>query len=179
MDIAVLKEHLTDETYNQVATELEGKDLKLADLSQGGYVSKTKYDAAITDANSHKETAEKWEGNYNTLKGEYDTFKATAGEEKAAAQKQLVGAMIQTALVQAKARDVDVVMPLIDREKITITEAGLEGLKEQLETLTTSKAYLFETENPAPNKGKSGLNHGGDDGKGDEEKIKKTLGLPI
>ena len=142
MDIAVLKEHLTEETYNQVATELNGKELKLADLSQGGYVSKTKYDAAITDANSHKETAEKWEGNYNTLKGEFDTFKTAAGEEKAAAEKQLVGAMIQTALVQAKARDVDVVMPLIDREKITLTETGLEGLKEQLETLKANLAKM-------------------------------------
>ena len=180
MDIEVLKEHLTEDTFKQVTTELEGKDLKLADLSQGGYVSKSKYDAAITDANSHKDTAEKWEGNYNTLKGEFDTFKTTAEGEKAASEKQLIKALAQTDLVKAKARDIEVVMPLIDLDKVTHTDAGLEGLKEQLDALKEAKAYLFETEEPAPqNKGKSGLNHGAGDPPGDEEKIKKIMGLPI
>ena len=179
MNIDVLKEHLTEETFNQVSTELADKDLKLADLSQGGYVSKAKYDAAITDANSHKEDAEKWEGNYNTLKGEFDTFKTTAEGEKAANEKELIKAMAQTNLVKAKARDIEVVMPLIDLEKITRTDAGLEGLTEQLAALKESKAYLFDTEDPAPAKGKSGLNHGAGDGEGDEAKIRKIMGLPI
>lgn len=180
MDIEVLKDHLTEETFSQVTTELKGKDLKLADLSQGGYVSKSKYEAAITEANSHKETAEKWEGNYNTLKGEFDTFKTTSEGEKAASEKQLIGAMIQTELVKAKARDAEVVMPLIDAGKITRTDTGLEGLTEQLDTLKETKAYLFDTEEPAaPAKGKSGLNHGAGDDKGDEEKIKKIMGLPV
>ena len=135
MNIDVLKEHLTEETFNQVTTELEGKDLKLADLSQGGYVSKAKYDAAVTDANSHEETAKKWEGNYNTLKGEFDAFKTTAEGEKAANAKQLIKAMAQTDLVKAKARDIEVVMPLIDLEKVTLTETGLEGLTDQLATI--------------------------------------------
>ena len=179
MNIDVLKEHLTEETFNQVTTELEGKDLKLADLSQGGYVSKSKYDAAVTDANSHKETAEKWEGNYNTLKGEYDTFKTTTEGEKAANEKQLIKAMAQTDLVKAKARDIEVVMPLIDLEKITRTDAGLEGLTEQLDALKEAKAYLFETEEPpAGNKGKSGLNHGAGNDGGDDAQIRKIMGLP-
>ena len=184
MDIEVLKEHLTEDTFKQVTTELEGKDLKLADLSQGGYVSKSKYEAAITDANSQKGTADKWENNYNTLKGEYDTlkgefdtFKTTAEGEKAASAKQVIKAMTQTDLVKAKARDIEVVMPLIDLDKVTLTDAGLEGLTEQLTALKEAKAYLFDTEEPA--KGKSGLNHGTGDPNGDEEKIKKIMGLPI
>ena len=178
MNIDVLKEHLTEETFNQVSTELAEKDLKLADLSQGGYVSKAKYDAAITDANSHKETAEKWEGNYNTLKGEFDTFKTTAEGEKADSTKKLIKAMAQTDLVKAKARDIEVVMPLIDLEKLTITDTGLEGLTDQLDALKESKAYLFDIEDPAGAKGKSGLNHGGGNGDGDEAKIRKIMGLP-
>lgn len=179
MNIDVLKEHLTEETFNQVSTELEGKDLKLADLSQGGYVSKAKYDAAITDANSHKDTADKWENNYNTLKGEFDTFKTTTEGEKAASEKQLIKALAQTDLVKAKARDIEVIMPLIDLEKVTNTETGLEGLTEQIDALKTSKAYLFEAEEGTPNKGKSGLNHGAGDPEGDEAKIKKIMGLPV
>lgn len=180
MDISVLKEHLTEDTFNQVKTELTGKDLKLADLSQGGYVSKSKYEDAINDANSHKTTAEKWEGDYNTLKGEFDTFKTTTEGEKAASEKELIKAMAQTDLVKAKARDIEVVMPLIDLDKVTRTDAGLEGLTEQLDALKDTKAYLFEVEEAAgAGKGKSGLDHGAGDDNGDEAKIKKTLGLPV
>ena len=88
--------------------------------------------------------------------------------------------MAQTDLVKAKARDIEVVMPLIDLEKVTITDTGLEGLTEQLDALKESKAYLFDTEEPAPpNKNKSGLNHGAGDGDGDEARIRKIMGLPI
>ena len=180
MDINVLQEHLTEETFAQVKTELAGKDLKLADLSQGGYVSKSKYDTAVNDAAAHKTTAESWEEKYNNLQGEYDTFKTETEGAKTAAEKELIGAMIETALVKAKARDTEVVLPLIDKEKITRTDKGLEGLAEQLDSLKQAKAYLFETDGPAaPNKGKSGLDHGGDDAKAEEAKIKKIMGLPV
>ena len=179
MDIEVLKEHLTEETFAQVTTELNGKDLKLADLSQGGYVSKSKYEGAVNDAAAHKANAEKWEGEYATLKGEFDTFKTTTDGEKAAGKKELIKAMAQTDLVKAKARDIEVVLPLIDLDKVTLTDTGLEGLTDQIDALKTSKAYLFGVEDPAPGKGKSGLNHGAGDPKGDEEKIKKIMGLPV
>ena len=180
MDINVLKDHLTEETFAQVSSELSGKDLKLADLSQGGYVSKSKYDTAVSDAATNKTTAESWEQRYNTLQGEYDTFKTTVEGEKNAAEKLLIDAMIQTSLVKAKARDAEVVLPLIDKEKLTRNDNGLEGLKEQLDSLKEAKAYLFETEGPAaPNKGKSGLDHGNDDDAAEDAKIKKIMGLPV
>lgn len=180
MDINVLKDHLTEETFAQVTTELAGKDLKLADLSQGGYVSKSKYDTALADVATHKADAEKWKGDYDAIKGEFDTFKTSTEGDKATAEKQLVKAMIETALVKAKARDADVVMPLIDTEKITRNDNGLEGLAEQLDGLKEAKAYLFETEGPAaPNKGKTGLDHGDDDDKAETDRIKRVMGLPV
>jgi hypothetical protein len=48
MNIEVLKDHLSEETYSAVAEELKDKDLKLADLSTGEYVSKGKYEALET-----------------------------------------------------------------------------------------------------------------------------------
>jgi hypothetical protein len=179
MDINVLKDHLTEETFAQVTTELQGKDLKLADLSQGGYVSKSKYDTAVADAANHKADADKWKGDYDAIKGEYDTFKTSTEGEKATAEKQLIKAMVETGLVKAKASDIEVVMPLIDTDKITRNDNGLEGLAEQLDSLKQAKAYLFETEGPAaPNKGKTGLDHGGDDGLAEENHIRKVMGLP-
>lgn len=104
---------------------------------------------------------------------------ATHAEETAKLNGQLKQALIQTELVKAKARDAEVVMPLIDEEKVTITDKGLEGLKEQLEALKTGKAYLFETDSePGKPSGKSGLDH--DDGgeMTDDAKIRKIMGLP-
>ena len=52
MNIEVLKDHLSEETYSAVAEELKDKDIKLADLSSGEYVSKGKYDALETQLNN-------------------------------------------------------------------------------------------------------------------------------
>jgi hypothetical protein len=44
-----LKEALGDELYNQVAAKLKGNDkIKLANLADGGYVGKEKFDASET-----------------------------------------------------------------------------------------------------------------------------------
>ena len=92
---------------------------------------------------------------------------------------ELTKALIHTELVKAKARDVDVVMPLIDTAKVTRTENGLEGLEEQIKTLQEGKSYLFEAaQEPSKPKGKTGLNHedGGDEA--DDAKIRRIMGLP-
>ena len=52
MNIEVLKDHLSEETYSAVAEELKDKDIKLADLSSGEYVSKGKYEALETQLNN-------------------------------------------------------------------------------------------------------------------------------
>lgn len=93
---------------------------------------------------------------------------------------EVTRAMIQTELVRAKARDVDVVLPLIDTAKVTRGENGLEGLAEQIEALKTGKAYLFESEAKPEAKpaGKSGLNHDESSDDADDAKIRRIMGLP-
>lgn len=119
------------------------------------------------------ETAKvKWEA-----KATIEKNKAVA-ESTSAANAELTKAMITTELVKAKARDVDVIMPLIDTEKVTRGEKGLEGLAEQIEALKTGKSYLFEDDAPAGSpKGKTGLEHNnaGDD---DDAAIRRIMGLP-
>lgn len=90
-------------------------------------------------------------------------------------EEKLTKALIQTELVKAKARDVEVVMPLIDTAKVTRTENGLEGLEDQIKSIKEGKSYLFEAETEP--KGKSGLDHD-DGGDGDDAKIRKIMGLP-
>lgn len=50
-----LKALLNEETYNLVAEELKGKDVKLADLSKGEYVSEDKYLKATKELETFKE----------------------------------------------------------------------------------------------------------------------------
>ena len=49
-----LKEYLTEETFAKVQEELDGKDVKLANLKSGDYVSKDKYTALETSAENLK-----------------------------------------------------------------------------------------------------------------------------
>lgn len=93
---------------------------------------------------------------------------------------EVTKAMIQTELVRAKARDVDVVLPLIDTAKVTRGENGLEGLTEQIDALKTGKAYLFESETKPETKpaGKSGLTHDESSDDADDAKIRRIMGLP-
>ena len=146
-------------------------------------VYQSEFDKRVSKA---LETAkEKWEAKAATTKAtweaEAETAKQTAiAEATAPLESKLIKAMAQTDLVKAKARDIEVVMPLIDFGKVTLTDTGLEGLTDQLNALKETKAYLFDTEEAAPpNKNKSGLNHGAGDGDGDDAKIKKIMGLPI
>lgn len=171
MEQEVLKDLLTEETYAKVNEELQGKDVKLADLSKGEYVSKKKYDDAVADTGTYKARLEAAESNYNALKNKTDA-------EKTSYEADLVDVLMQSELVRAKARDVDVVLPLIDREKVTRNGRALEGLSEQLETLKKDKAYLFATEEPGTPKGKSGLDHGAGNDDADDAKIRKIMGLP-
>ena len=57
-----LKEFLTEETYNAMAKELEGKEVKLANLSGGEYVSKGKFESQSKEYSEAKQLIEKLKG---------------------------------------------------------------------------------------------------------------------
>ena len=75
-----------------------------------------------------------------TLKGELDT-KVTALQKNHA---------IENGVRDAKAKNVKAVMALLDLEKVTFTDGKLEGLSEQLETLTQNESYLFGDNHHVP-----------------------------
>ncbi|QIK70845.1 hypothetical protein G7062_11305 [Erysipelothrix sp. HDW6C] len=74
-NIEVLKGLVTEETYNALSTELEGKDIKLADLTSGNYVDKAKYDTAVKDSETYKEQLAQRDTDIEELK------KTSTGEE--------------------------------------------------------------------------------------------------
>lgn len=58
---------------------------------------------------------------------------------------------IKLALKEANVLDEDILLNLIDRDTVKVTNEGLQGLSEQLDSLKENKAFLFQTEDkPEP-----------------------------
>lgn len=193
MSLEVLKEHLSEETYSAVAKELEGKDIKLANLSTGEYVSKGKYEALeiqltntqtlLTDTSAKLETAIKNTGDNEALKQELENLKTTNQTNldnlKSEYESKLKTAAVMAEITKAGANDPADILPHIDMSAVTMTDKGAVGLSEQLESIKTAKPYLFKGEQPAGQRGASGLPHGtGGDNTAEINKMRSVMGLP-
>jgi hypothetical protein len=190
MNIEVLKDNLSEETYNAVASELEGKDIKLADLSTGNYVSKGRYEALETQLNNTQtlltDTAAKLEtaianaGDNEALRQELETLKTTNQTNmdnlKNEYEAKLKTAAVMAEITKAGANDPADILPHINMDAVTINDNGSVGLSEQIETIKTAKPYLFKGEKQ---KGASGMQHGsGGDDTAEVNRIRAIMGLP-
>lgn len=193
MSIEVLKEHLSEETYNAVAAELEGKDLKLANLATGEYVSKGKYEALETQLNNTQtlltsKTTELDEliakaGDNQALKDEIESLKTKNQTDIANLTAQydakLKTSAVMAELTKAGANDPADILPHLKMDAITVTDNGLVGLSEQVEPIKTAKPYLFKTAQQPGQRGASGLQHGaGGDDTAATNKMRAVMGLP-
>ena len=190
MNIEVLKDHLSEETYSAVAEELKDKDVKLADLSSGEYVSKGKYEALetqlnntqtlLTDTSAKLETALQNADDSEALKQEIENIKNNNQTEVANITAQyeakLKNAAVMAELTKAGANDPTDILPHLDMNTIAVTEKGIVGLSDQLEPIKTAKPYLFKGE---AKPGASGLDHGkGGDNTAEINKMRAVMGLP-
>lgn len=189
MNIEVLKDHLSEETYSAVAEELKDKDVKLADLSTGGFVSKAKYDALetqlnntqtlLTDTSAKLETAIQSAGDNEALRQELETLKTTNQTNmdnlKNEYEAKLKTSAIMAEITKAGANDPADILPHIDMSAVTITDKGAVGLSEQLEAVKTNKPYLFKG---TQQQGASGLQHGTGNDTAEVNKMRAIMGLP-
>jgi len=65
---------------------------------------------------------------------------------------------IDLALHEAGARNTKAVKALLDDKIITISDNGVVGLKEQIETIKTNNDYLFTPKDKVPNVGNGSVN---------------------
>lgn len=190
MNIEVLKDHLSEETYSAVAEELKDKDIKLADLSTGNFVSKGKYDALetqlnntqtlLTDTSAKLETALQNAGDNEALKQEIENIKNTNQTNmdnlKSEYEAKLKKSAVMAEITKAGANDPNDILPHLNMDAITVNDNGFVGLSEQLEAVKTSKPYLFKGEQKP---GASGLSHGsGGDDTAEINKMRAIMGLP-
>ena len=193
MNIEVLKDQLSEETYNAVAEELKDKDIKLANLSTGEYVSRGKYEALetqlnntqtlLTDTSAKLETAIQSAGDNAALKQELETIKTTNQTNmdnlRSQYEAKLKTAAVMNEITKAGANDPADILPHIDQAAVTVTDKGCVGLSEQLDAIKTAKPYLFKGEQSGGQRGASGLQHGsGGDDTAEINKMRAVMGLP-
>lgn len=98
-----------------------------------------------------------------TIKQLQDDNKAAEAKYKNDLAAKEKGFKIESALRDAKAKNVKAVLSLIDTEKVNVQKDGtLDGLTDQIEAVKKSDSYLFDTENAG-----QPIKFGGNFGNGD------------
>lgn len=136
----------------------EQADAINADIGKN-YVAKSQF-------NQKNEELKQVKGELETVKGEVDTLKKDhadnesltkqiqsmqkAAEErekshKAELKRMELDAMVDMALVTAKARNPKAVRALLNLEKAKVEDGKVVGLEDQLKALSESDSYLFDT----------------------------------
>lgn len=169
-----LEELLGEELYAQVKAKLDevnGKEpdkqkhVRYADLSEGEYVGKTKYDSEIeklTDLIAGKDTelttannliAELKKGTKGNeeMQGKITEYEAQVTNLRAELAETKLKAAIKVALLSEKATDIDYLTFKLDsklkesNEKLELDENdNIKGWKEKLEGLKTQFPMMFE-----------------------------------
>lgn len=178
MNLDFLKPALGDELFAQVATALKNSGLNIVNIADGSYIPKAKFDEqlekvkALQQTVAERDAAIKQEqaknGTVDALQSKVDQLTKDLAERDATIQSKNLEYRIKDELRGMKVRNADVVLPLLQRDKITEKDGKLEGLSEQVEALKKSDAYLFDTENRGNRGGFGGHQDTGDDGSGGE-----------
>lgn len=186
-NLEILKDTLSAETYAAVEAETKDSKIKLADLSGGEYVSASKYNALdeqlkstqslLDNKTSEYETLKATAGDNDALKTQIDTMKTAFEQEKAQIQKdadsKLKKARVTAHIIsEYHPKDVADILAHIDMDKVSEDGDKLVGLKEQIDPIKETKAYLFENEQ---NHSASGLTHGNNED--DYSAVRKAFGL--
>jgi len=151
-----LKEALGEELYAQVADKLNGNDkIKLANLANGEYIPKAKYDAERTTSKGLKTQIEELNtkiaemqnvsNGADALKAQLAQIQADLAKKDAEIKSQRLDFSILESARTHKAKDPALMAKMVDRSKIAEKDDGYIGLDEQFDELAKSYSYMFET----------------------------------
>ncbi|EOB3407555.1 phage scaffolding protein [Enterococcus hirae] len=145
---------LTDEQINsvmglhgQTVNELNSKVVKAEQerdqLKEQLNSNQTELDELKKSAKGNEELTQQ----LTDLQSKFDEAKQESEKKFADQQKDFA---IKLALKETDALDEDIVLQLLDKNAIKVTDDGLEGLKEQLDVLKEQKNFLFQEKEITP-----------------------------
>ncbi|MBY6950339.1 phage scaffolding protein [Clostridium botulinum] len=179
--MAKLKEIIGEELFKQLPSDKqkEYKDKDFEDISGGDFIPKTRFDQVNEQAKEYKKQVGERDTQLKSLKEQYkdvnglkEKFEKLELDNKAQKEtyeKQLNDIAFNNALEKGlgafNIKDKNLIMALIDKDKLKVDGDNIIGLKEQIDPLKTSHEYLFDKEikgtgsfgtggnnNPEPNK---------------------------
>ncbi|MDU5010686.1 phage capsid protein [Clostridium sporogenes] len=172
--MARLKEILGEELFKQLSEDKqkEYKDKDLEDISGGTYIPKQRFDQVNEQAKEYKKQVGERDTQLKNLKEQYkdvDGLKEKVEQleldnqaQKETYEKQLSDIAFNNALEKGLStfniKDKNLIMALIDKDKLKVDGDNVIGLKEQIEPLKQSHDFLFEKEV----KGTGSFSTGGD-----------------
>lgn len=101
-------------------------------------------DKSITDLNNQIKNSATNNANLDDLNKQIEQLKQAVADRDSTIANNSKQYRIKDELRSSKAKNVDVIWPLLQLEKITEKDGKLEGLAEQIEALQKSDAYLFD-----------------------------------
>ena len=151
-----LKDVLGIDLYNQVAEALKGheKDIKLANLATGDYVSKMKYDADLQSRDTRIQEltneVKEFDGvDIKKLQSDVDAWKSKYDED---IEAERIASKVQLAVAKSGTRSEKALIGMLDFDQIKTNDNGeIEGLDEQIAAIKKDNDFLFIAE-PAPKK---------------------------
>ena len=160
-----LKDALGEDLYKQVEEKLkDNKSIKLANLANGEYVSKQKYDDDIKSRDTKisdltKKVADFDGVDVKQLQKDVDDWKNKYNADIKAERRD---SAIKLAVAKAGARSDKALMGMLDYDKIKLTDDGkLEGLDDQIAQIKKDDGFLFKEDKPETQKPED-VNLGGD-----------------
>lgn len=146
-------------TYDEFTEKVKKSDkVKLANLKDGQYVDKNKFEAKekeVETLDEQLETANQQiedfkEMDIDGVKQAAENYKRKYETEKVNAQKELEKLQfehaIEKSLTGAKAKNAKAVRALLDLDGLKLNNGEIVGLNEQLEKIKEENDYLFEGE---------------------------------
>lgn len=120
--------------------------------------------AQLAQRDSDINELQKQTGSADELKSKISELETNYQKETEELQQKLsktkIDSAVELALTKNKARNGKAVRPFIDFEKLELTDDGLKGLDEQLESIKTENSYLFEESEDPKSKSPHFINGG-------------------
>lgn len=149
-----LKEVLSESTYELLAKELEGKDIKLGNLATGNYVDKKRFEVQGKEMAEAKQLIEQLKGenaNNQDLQAKIEAYENQIQKLQAEAEQAKLENAFKVKLLEAKAKPNDIDYLLFKTKQnnadLKLDEQGnIKGIDDIVSGLKTNYSSNFEAQ---------------------------------